>query len=248
MYNIGLVGRNLNHSFSKEYFDEKFNKEFITDFNYKNYQITDINKLFKIIKENKLIGLNITFPFKEKIFKYLDFIDEHAKKIKSANVIYINNKTLQIYGYNTDWVGFYLSLDNFLKSKKKIKALVLGNGGASKAICYALNKKNILFKVVTRNPINEMISYNEANKLIKDYNLIINTTILGSGVFKKKFPAIDYNQLTKNHFIYDLNYNPTETIFLKESKKMGTKNKNGYEMLKIQADESLKIWNRKLKV
>jgi len=93
-----------------------------------------------------------------------------------------------------------------------------------------------------------MISYNEANKLIKDYNLIINTTILGSGIFKKKFPAIDYNQLTKHHFIYDLNYNPTETIFLKESKKMGTKNKNGYEMLKIQADESLKIWNSKLKV
>jgi len=246
-YKIGLIGKYLNHSFSKNYFDKKREKKLKINFSYDLYEISSINEIEKLFKQNNLIGLNITYPYKEKILKFINSLDEEAKEIKSVNTIFINKKTSKISGHNTDWYGFDKSLNNFLKTMN-LKALVLGNGGASKAICYCLRKRQIPYIIVSRNPKKNMISYDESEFFIKNYKLIINTTVLGSGLYLNKFPKINYNLISDNHFVYDLAYNPKETLFLKKSKKMGAKIKNGYDMLKIQADKSFELWENKLKL
>tara|TARA_B100001029_G_C14964815_1_gene396673 strand:+ start:141 stop:902 length:762 start_codon:yes stop_codon:yes gene_type:complete len=246
-YKIGLIGKYLNHSFSKNYFDKKKEEKLIFNFSYDLYEISSIDQIEKLFKQNNLIGLNITYPYKENILKFINSLDEVAKEIRSVNTIFIDKKTSKISGYNTDWYGFDKSLNNFLKTMN-LKALVLGNGGASKAICYCLRKRQIPYTIVSRNPKKNMISYDESELFIKDYKLIINTTVLGSGLYSNKFPKINYNLISDHHFVYDLAYNPTETLFLKKSKKMGAKIKNGYDMLKIQADKSLELWRNKLKL
>ena len=247
MYKIGLIGKSLNHSFSKQYFDKKIKKELISNFSYDLYEISSIEGLKNVISKKNIIGLNITYPYKEKILKFINFLDNDAKEIQAVNTIFIDKIKSKITGYNTDWIGFYQSLDNFLP-KKHFKALVLGSGGGSKAICYALQKKGITYKVISRNPKKNMISYKDSDYLIEEYKLIINTTLLGSGLHEYKFPKINYNLISNNHFIYDLAYNPKETLFLKKTKKMGALTKNGYEMLKIQANKSFEIWKNKLEL
>ena len=247
IYKIGLIGKSLKHSFSKNYFDKKMSKKLIFNFSYDLYEISSLDEIQQVFNQNNLIGLNITFPYKEKILKFINSLDEEAKEIRSVNTIFIDKKTSNISGYNTDWYGFDKSLNNFIK-KIKIKALVLGSGGASKAICYCLRKRKIPYVIVTRDPKKNMISYEDSEELIREHKLIINTTILGTGLLKNKFPKINYNLISKNHFVYDLAYNPTETLFLKKSKKMGAKTKNGYDMLKIQADKSFDIWKNKLEL
>ena len=247
MYKIGLIGQSLNHSFSKQYFDKKIKKELISNFSYDLYEISSLDLIKNVISKKNIIGLNITYPYKEEILKFINFLDNDAKEIQAVNTIFIDKIKSKITGYNTDWIGFYQSLDNFLP-KKYFKALVLGSGGGSKAICYALKKKGITYKVISRNPKKNMISYKDSDCLIEEYKLIINTTLLGSGLHEDKFPKINYNLISNNHFIYDLAYNPKETLFLKKTKKMGALTKNGYEMLKIQANKSFEIWKNKLEL
>ena len=157
MYNLGLIGKNLQHSFSKKFFQNKFQKENLTNFSYNSYELNTIEELPKLLQNKNLTGLNITSPYKESVIEYIDHLDEISKKTKSVNTIFIKNK--KINGYNTDFFGFKKSIELFLP-KSKLKALVLGNGGVSKSICHALKEQNIEFLIVSRKQNkSNMISY-----------------------------------------------------------------------------------------
>jgi shikimate dehydrogenase len=197
-------------------------------------EIEDFNNL-EILKIN---GLNVTIPYKEKIITYLDEVDKAARIIGAVNTI--AKKDNKLIGYNTDYIGFIESFKNNLNFKN---ALILGTGGASKAIQYALNIKNINFDIASRKNNKKYISYDLINEKIKDYDLIINTTPLGTFPDVSKKPKINYNLINENHFCYDLIYNPEKTSFLKECEKKGARIMNGLEMLKSQAEESWIIWN-----
>jgi len=246
MYNTGLIGKNLKYSFSKNYFENKFQREGLKNFSYNLYELNHISELHNLLRKKNLIGLNITSPYKESIIKYIDQLDEISKKIKSVNTIFINKKTQKIKGYNTDVIGFEKSLESFLP-KQKIKALVLGNGGASKSVCYVLQKKNIEYLIVSREKTkNNIISYKCSEKYLNTHKLIINTTILGGNQFINSAPKINYNMLSKKHYMYDLIYNPEETLFLKKGQENGAKAINGEKMLKIQAEFSFAIWKKEI--
>ena len=233
----GLIGKNIDYSFSVKYFSQKFNDEKIIDSEYVNFDLREIED-FNNIEIFKINGLNVTIPYKEKIITYLDEIDKAASKIGAVNTIAIKDNKL--IGYNTDYIGFIESFKNNLNFKN---ALILGTGGASKAIQYALNIKNINFDIGSRKNNKKYISYDLINKKIKDYDLIINTTPLGTFPNVSKKPKINYNLINENHFCYDLIYNPEKTSFLKECEKKGARIMNGLEMLKSQAEESWIIWN-----
>tara|TARA_B100000795_G_scaffold55663_2_gene36661 strand:+ start:2397 stop:3140 length:744 start_codon:yes stop_codon:yes gene_type:complete len=238
----GLVGKSISYSFSEKYFTEKFKKNKIQNCTYKNFDLNNIKDLVSILKENDLKGLNITIPYKEQVLSYLDEIEDNAKLIGAINTIKINkDKTLT--GYNTDFIGFINTLRPYINSNCK-KALILGTGGASKAIEYGLKKLNIESKKVSRNKKKGDLTYLEIDSdLIKEYQIIINTTPLGTYPDIENYPDIPYKYLTKKHICYDLIYNPDETKFLRKSKKKGAITVNGLRMLEIQAEESWKIWN-----
>ena len=233
----GLIGKNIDYSFSVKYFSQKFNDEKIIDSEYVNFDLREIED-FNNLEILKINGLNVTIPYKEKIITYLDEVDKAASKIGAVNTIAIKDNKL--IGYNTDYIGFIESFKNNLNFKN---ALILGTGGASKAIQYALNIKNINFDIGSRKNNKKYISYDLINKKIKDYDLIINTTPLGTFPNVSKKPKINYNLINENHFCYDLIYNPEKTSFLKECEKKGARIMNGLEMLKSQAEESWIIWN-----
>ena len=233
----GLIGKNIDYSFSVKYFSQKFNDEKIIDSKYVNFDLREIED-FNNLEILKINGLNVTIPYKEKIITYLDEVDKAASKIGAVNTIAIKDNKL--IGYNTDYIGFIESFKNNLNFKN---ALILGTGGASKAIQYALNIKNINFDIGSRKNNKKYISYDLINKKIKDYDLIINTTPLGTFPDVSKKPKINYNLINENHFCYDLIYNPEKTSFLKECEKKGARIMNGLEMLKSQAEESWIIWN-----
>ena len=233
----GLIGKNIDYSFSVKYFSQKFNDEKIIDSEYLNFDLREIED-FNNLEILKINGLNVTIPYKEKIITYLDEVDKAANKIGAVNTI--AKKDNKLIGYNTDYIGFIKSFKNNLNFKN---ALILGTGGASKAIQYALNIKNINFDIGSRNKNKKYISYDLINKKIKDYDLIINTTPLGTFPDVSKKPKINYNLINENHFCYDLIYNPEKTSFLKECEKKGARIMNGLEMLKSQAEESWIIWN-----
>ena len=239
----GLVGKSISYSFSEKYFTEKFKKNKIQNCTYKNFDLNNIKDLVSILKENDLKGLNITIPYKEQVLSYLDEIEDNAKLIGAINTIKINkDKTLT--GYNTDFIGFINTLRPHINSNCK-KALILGTGGASKAIEYGLKKLNIESKKISRNKKKGDLTYLEIDSdLIKEYQIIINTTPLGTYPDIENYPDIPYKYLTKKHICYDLIYNPDETKFLRKSKKKGAITINGLRMLEIQAEESWKIWNK----
>jgi len=243
----GLIGYPLSHSFSKGYFTEKFRKENISDSQYENYPIDSIDKVIDTIKSNSaLIGLNVTIPYKEQVIQYLDETDEAVKEIGAVNTIKIKRENAKIYlkGYNTDVYGFKNSIVP-LFNRQNYKALILGTGGASKAIKYILNKLNINFLSASIEELKENeIRYNEIDEnMIKDRLLIINATPLGTYPNINTCPDIPYNAITPNHILFDLVYNPSETLFLKQGKQNGAKIKNGLEMLHLQAEKSYEIWN-----
>tara|TARA_B100001113_G_scaffold93771_1_gene75062 strand:- start:1722 stop:2453 length:732 start_codon:yes stop_codon:yes gene_type:complete len=233
----GLIGKNIDYSFSVKYFSQKFNDEKIIDSEYLNFDLREIED-FNNLEILKINGLNVTIPYKEKIITYLDEVDKAANKIGAVNTI--AKKDDKLIGYNTDYIGFIKSFKNNLNFKN---ALILGTGGASKAIQYALNIKNINFDIGSRKNNKKYISYDLINDKIKDYDLIINTTPLGTFPDVSKKPKINYNLINENHFCYDLIYNPEKTSFLKECEKKGARIMNGLEMLKSQAEESWIIWN-----
>ena len=233
----GLIGNRLENSFSKEYFLNKFKEEKITNTKYLNFDLDDISKLPSFIKKNKINGLNVTMPFKEQVIPFLDDLSDDAKLIGAVNTIKIHKQ--KMIGYNTDHIGFRYSIQPILNKRKK--ALILGDGGASKAIKYALNKINIEYKTVNRNTSFDYSDLNE--KIINYYDIIINTTPLGTLPEIKKYPKIPYEYINNQHLLFDLIYNPKETKFLKYGKKNNALTVNGLQMLKIQAEESWKIWN-----
>jgi len=233
----GLIGKNIDYSFSVKYFGQKFNDEKIIDSEYVNFDLREIED-FNNLEILKINGLNVTIPYKEKIITYLDEVDKAARIIGAVNTI--AKKDNKLIGYNTDYIGFIESFKNNLNFKN---ALILGTGGASKAIQYALNIKNINFDIASRKNNKKYISYDLINEKIKDYDLIINTTPLGTFPDVSKKPKINYNLINENHFCYDLIYNPEKTSFLNECEKKGARIMNGLEMLKSQAEESWIIWN-----
>ena len=240
---FGLIGYPLGHSFSKDYFTKKFSREKITDSIYKNFEMASLDSFTETIKEEKnLIGLNVTIPYKENIIRYLDKVDNVAKEIGSVNVIkVIDNKLI---GFNSDYLGFKISLEKWLPNIN-FNALVLGSGGSSNAICYALKKLNINYKIVsTSNP--SYFSYEDIRneEIYSKYKLIINTTPLGMSPNIDSFPNIQYRFLNSNSYLYDLVYNPKQTKFLSKGKKNNSYVKNGLEMLEIQAKISWDIWNK----
>lgn len=244
MKQFGLLGHPLTHSFSKQYFEDKFRKESIKNCTYELFDIEDILD-FNLIKNTpELTGLNITIPYKESIIKYLDEIDEDAQLIGAVNTIKINPNTKKTKGFNTDYYGFKNSLKPFLQNTHE-RALILGTGGASKAVLYVLKELNIDCLFVSRTPKNDNeISYEDVNEyVIKHHLLIINTTPLGTYPNIENYPDISYEYLTSNHLLYDLVYNPEETVFLKKGKEKGCLTINGLQMLKLQAENSWEIWN-----
>ena len=236
MKKYGLIGKKLGHSFSREFFNEKFKQLDLKNHYYENYELENLLGLKELIKKNNLNGINVTIPFKEKILKYLDIIDNTAKKIGSVNTIKIKNQKL--IGYNTDTSGFEQSIIKLIKNRKS--ALILGSGGSSKAVQYALKKNNINTTIISRK--NEK----NYNKLIKEdiiNNLIIiNTTPLGMYPNIETCPEIPYEYLSHKHLVYDLVYNPKKTLFLKKAENQNCNITNGFEMLKNQANEAWKIW------
>ena len=244
MKKFGLIGMPLTHSFSQGYFKNKFKEENILNSEYKNYEIDKVSYIRNLIKKEKNIcGLNVTIPYKEQVIPYLDNTESVAKEIGSVNVI--NKESKKLIGYNTDYVAFMYSLKLWLPHLE-FSSIVLGTGGSSKAIKYALKELNIPSLFVSRKPTSSEISYEELLKgdFIKNNKLIINTTPLGMFPNINIHPSFNFKLLSKNHYVYDLIYNPEITLFLKLSMDNGSKIKNGYEMLVKQAELSWEIWNK----
>jgi len=242
---FGLIGKNISYSFSKKYFTEKFEKEQLTDCAYENFDLTAISQFPKVIRENPtLCGLNITIPYKEKVIPYLDKLSEKAQKIGAVNCIKFTKKG-KLKGYNTDYYGFKKSIQPLLQPHHQ-KALILGTGGASKAVAFALEELGILYTFVSRSKKENALDYKYINATTFDnYQLIINCTPLGTHPNIEECPPIPYDYFTPEHLAYDLIYNPEETLFLKQAKSKGAVTKNGYEMLVLQAERGWKIWNKK---
>lgn len=245
MRKFGLIGKNIDYSFSESFFSAKFKTENIKDATYKNFDIEHITDFPNVLKNNTNInGLNITIPYKELIIPYLDKLDKKARKIGSVNTIKFT-KNGKLKGYNTDYFGFKESLIPHLKPHHN-SALILGTGGASKAIAYALYKMNIDYYYVSRVP-SEMTTLTYDSLLeedIKNHTLIINCTPLGTSPNIEGCPNIPYEGITERHLLFDLIYNPKETTFLKKGKEKKAIIVNGLKMLKLQADKSWNIWNR----
>ena len=244
MKKFGLIGFPLGHSFSKNFFKEKFSRERHSETTYENYEINSLGELQDILTNNPdLRGFNVTIPYKEEIISLLDDIDNTAKKIGSVNTVKISDGKL--IGYNTDYLGFRESIISWLPNTN-ISALVLGSGGSSKAIKYVLDDLEISYKVISRDSRDMKISYKELKNLsmVSTSKLIINTTPLGMSPNIDGFPDIDYNLINNKHFVFDLVYNPNKTKFLSLCEERGANIKNGYEMLVGQAEEAWKIWNK----
>lgn len=242
MKQYGLIGYPLSHSFSKGYFAEKFLKENITDANYDVFPLEKIDD-FTALYQNKenLIGLNVTIPYKQQVIPFLDELDETSANIGAVNTVkFTQGKRI---GYNTDAYGFEMSLKPMLQSHHT-NALILGTGGASKAVEYVLKKLGISFQYVSRNKSDHTISYEQLDEfIIHNSKLIINSTPIGMYPNVDVAPNIPYNAISEKHLLYDLVYNPEETLFLKKGKEKGAQTKNGLEMLYLQAERSWQIWN-----
>lgn len=246
MRKLGLLGYPLGHSFSKKYYLDKFEKENIKDIDYDLYAIPSVDELTALYTEDdRFYGFNVTIPHKQDVIRLLNDISEEAKEIGAVNCITIKRKAGVPFlkGYNTDAYGFEVSLKPLLKSQHK-QALILGNGGAAKAVSYTLKKLGIPFKTVSRSKQNGDLTYADLNKeLIINHQIIINCSPIGTFPNIEDAPAIPYEGIGNQHLLYDLIYNPEETAFLKEGRERNAITKNGYEMLVKQADKNWEIWN-----
>ncbi len=241
MPSFGLIGRKLGHSFSKEYFETKFNELKLADHTYSLFELDDITEVEKVLKRRPK-GLNVTVPYKEEIIPYLDKLDMSAQKVGAVNVISLEQNCF--VGYNTDFYGFKNSVQKWLGTTT-LKALVLGTGGASKAVIAALSDLEIKSIAVSRNPTNNQLSYAQiSSDIIEQHQLIINTTPLGMYPVVDEAPMLPYGELSRHHYLYDLVYNPEKTLFLKNGEDKGAQTKNGLEMLHLQAEKSWAIWNK----
>jgi len=242
---FGLIGFPLGHSFSQKFFTEKFEREGIKNCSYQNFPLSSIDQLKDLLATHpNLEGFNITIPYKEQVFPFIDQQTDAVQKIGACNCVRIVDG--QLIGYNTDVKGFEVSLRKKLQPKHNT-ALVLGTGGAAKAVVYALQQLNISYKIVSRktNPEANVISYAElTHDVIAAHKLIVNTTPLGTYPNVNECADIPYEALTPDHYLFDLVYNPSKTLFLQKGEAQGATIENGHEMLEIQAEESWKIWNK----
>lgn len=244
----GLIGYPLSHSFSKRYFGEKFERENIFDCSYELFPLEKIEELEPLLKTENLVGLNVTIPYKLDVIPYLDDLDPRtAARIGAVNTIriYPDGSTR---GYNTDYYGFKNSLEDWLdhrgEDKNSLRALVLGTGGSSKAVTTALEDLQIPFTQVSRSAGENLLTYEEINaEVLEAHRLIVNTTPLGMSPNTEVAPPIPYEHLTARHYLYDLIYNPGETLFLRKGSEKGAATMNGLTMLHLQAEKSWSIWN-----
>lgn len=247
MKKYGLLGYPLGHSFSKNYFNQKFEAEKI-DAEYLNFEIPDIKEIKSVIKENpELNGLNVTIPYKQQVIPYLDDLDDDARQIGAVNVIKFSKGLfgkVKLKGYNSDIIGFKQSIEPLLKDHHR-KALILGTGGASKAVFHGLKQLGIAASFVSRQCKEYCITYEEiTEKIMEQYHVIVNTTPLGMYPNVNACPNIPYELLTSDHLLYDLLYNPDETLFMQKGKERGAVVKNGLEMLLLQAFAAWEIWQK----
>lgn len=237
---FGLIGEKLDYSFSKTFFEKKFQAQNLNH-SYLNFELASIEEFPSLLKREKdLVGLNVTIPYKEQIIPYLDELGASAKSIGAVNTILI--KDGKLIGYNTDVYGFEKSIQAYL-SPDKTKSLILGSGGASKAIAFVLQNLGLSVKLVSRNPEINQLNYKQAGDELDQYQIIINTTPLGTFPEVENQPPLPLERVYLQQFFFDLIYNPLETKFLKEAKSKGAITKNGLEMLELQANKSWDIWN-----
>jgi shikimate dehydrogenase len=244
---LGLIGKTLSHSFSKTYFEEKFEKLALPSHSYSLFELNDVSDITELLNNNPEIkGLNVTIPFKESIIPFLDDLDQEAKEIGAVNTVLISQKNgkQHLKGFNTDVFGFRNSIKPFLLNTHE-RALILGTGGASKAVDFVLKKLGIETLFVSRNPKEGQISYQDINEYVMQYHkLIVNCTPLGTYPNMKEKPTIPYKLLDESHTLMDLVYNPENTEFMKLGKAEGTVVLNGLSMLQQQADRAWEIFNR----
>ena len=245
MDKYGLIGYPLGHSFSRDFFNEKFRNEGI-DAEYVNFEIPDISRFPEILTENPdLRGLNVTIPYKEKIISYMDTLSEEARQIGAVNVIRVSKRKGQTYlkGFNSDVIGFTRSIEPLLEPKHK-KALILGTGGASKAIRYGLEQLGLEYRLVSRTPREGVWSYNQLTpETMQEYTVIVNCTPVGMYPHPDACPPLPYEAIGHDHLLYDLVYNPEETLFLRKGRGQGAITKNGLEMLLLQAYAGWEFWH-----
>ena len=243
---FGLIGRNIDYSFSRDYFTDKFNSnERLSNCEYINFDIESIDEVNLVFGRKNLFGLNVTIPFKESIINYLDEVNDIAREIGAVNTICFENQ--KKIGYNTDIVGFKKTLEiNRLDNFDYI--LILGSGGASKTVQYFCNKNNLPYKIVSRHKKKNYLSYSDINKdILSNSVLIVNCTPVGTYPDIDYSPNLPYNLINNRTIFFDLVYNPEETLFMKKGKKIGCRTINGYQMLKFQAEESWKLWEKSIK-
>lgn len=246
MKTFGLIGKKLSHSFSQGYFTKKFAQLGLMDHHYLNYELATIDELPDLIQRVKPSGLNVTIPFKEDVIQFVDQLSEEAQEIGAVNVLQIKNinNSIKIIGHNTDAFGFHQSIKPFFEGYHE-RALILGTGGASKAVAYVLTQLGVNITYVSRNPQSGQIGYDEINEYVMAFHpMIINTTPVGMFPNQGEKVAIPYEYLTDKHFLVDLIYNPEETLFLQEGKARGAKTLNGLSMLHQQAEKAWEIWNQ----
>lgn len=246
MRKYGLIGFPLRHSFSIGYFNEKFQAEGI-DAEYVNFEIPSIDEFMDVILENPdLSGLNVTIPYKEQVIRYLNELDKDTEAIGAVNVIKIvrEKKKVRLIGYNSDIIGFTQSIEPLLEPHHK-KALILGTGGSSKAVFHGLKNLGVESTFVSRTPEEGELGYDQLTpEIMKEYTVIVNCTPVGMYPKVDYCPDIPYDQLTPNHLLYDLLYNPNITLFMRKGSERGAVTKNGLEMLLLQAFAAWDIWNR----
>lgn len=246
MRKFGLIGFPLGHSFSKQYFTDKFEREQISDCEYRNYPVASLEELPGIVRNNpELCGLNVTIPYKTEILHYVDQTEPVVKEIGAANVLKITRKgpVIRINAFNSDISGIRDSVSPLLTGKEK-KAMILGTGGSSRAVCYILEKLGLEIIRVSRTGSDATLSYREVNSdIIESSDLIVNTTPLGMYPDISSKPEIDYSLLNEKHILFDLVYNPELTSFLRMGKERGCRIISGLKMLYSQAERSWEIWN-----
>lgn len=243
---FGLIGKSLKHSFSKNYFEKKFLELGLHEYVYENFELENIDDLKQLVSKNsELIGLNVTIPYKESVVPLLDELSPEAKQIGAVNCININNQKL--VGYNTDVYGFSQSIKPFLDPNHE-RALVLGTGGASKAVAFALKKIGVDVYFVTSSPVKKTANtffYSELNQQVMNaFKCIVNTTPLGTFPNHAECAPLPYQFFTPQHLAYDLIYNPEQTLFLQQASEKGAICVNGLSMLQLQAEKSWEIWTR----
>ncbi len=245
--NLGLIGKSLKHSFSKKYFNDKFKKEGIENCSYENFELDDISKIRKTIANNNLQGVNVTIPYKQSIIPFLDELDDVAKEVGAVNTVKVERikNDVKLIGYNTDVFGFHQLIKPFFKSRHE-RILILGTGGASKAVAYLLKKQygaSVLF--ASRKPTSgNIINWRDVNEnVIRFHKMIVNTTPIGMYPKDEEMPKLPLETITNEYLMVDLIYNPLETKFLKKGKEKEAVVLNGLTMLHQQAEKSWRIWN-----